>query len=370
MTVRVLIVDDSEFFREVLRDVLSGYTDLEVVGEAADGAAAIELVGQLRPDVVTMDVLLPLMSGIEAIQRIMAQRPTPIIGLSRLVGRGERIALDALAAGAVDVFEKPTAGLDPATTRRLVELLRSAARHPTALAHAAAAASSTGSATAASPASGPPASASGAGAAVEAHRVGHGWPRFRQRPLVLGLVASTGGPQVLRRVLSALPADFPIPIAVVQHTVAGFAAPLASWLDDASPLAVAPAVGGQRLVAGQVAIAPDGLHLELDGDAVIRLRAGPLESGHRPSGTVLLRSLARGFGGRAFGAVLSGMGRDGVDGLAEIDRAGGAAVVQDPDDAVIDTMPRHALAMVARAAVCTADQLPAIFLAAARAGAA
>lgn len=340
MTVRVLIVDDSDFFREVLRDVLSGYPDLEVVGEAADGAVAIEQAARLRPDVITMDVLLPLVGGIEAIRAIMAQRPTPIVGLSRLVGRGERLGLDALAAGAVEVVEKPTTGLDSATARRLVDLLRSAARGRFAVVTA------------------------------EAPRpASHGWPRFRTRPGILGLVASTGGPQVLRRLLGALPAGFPIPIAIVQHTVSGFTVPLASWLDDSSELTVAPAVAGQRLAAGQVAIAPDGQHLELDGDGVVRLRVGALESGHRPSGTVLLRSLARGYGARALGAVLSGMGRDGSDGLAEIDRAGGVAVVQHPDDAVIDTMPRHALAMVARASVATAEQLPAIFLAAARGGA-
>ncbi len=337
MTVRVLIVDDSDFFREVLRDVLGGYPDLEVVGEAADGAAAIELATRLRPDVITMDVLLPLIGGIEAIRTIMAQRPTSIIGLSRLVGRGERLGLDAMAAGAIEVVEKPTAGLDAAFARRLVELLRSAAR--------------------------------GHAAPVEApRRAAHGWPRFRSRPAIVGLVASTGGPQLLRRVLGALPASFPIPIAIVQHTIAGFTAPLASWLDDASPLAVALAVSGQRLGGGQVAIAPDGAHLEVDGDGVVCLRTGPLESGHRPSGTVMLRSLARGFGNRALGAVLSGMGRDGSDGLAEIDRAGGVAIVQDPDDAVIDTMPRHALAMVARASVVTTADLPGLLVAAARGG--
>jgi two-component system chemotaxis response regulator CheB len=336
---RILIVDDSDFFREVLRDVLGGYPDLEVVGEAADGADAIEQVVRLRPDVVTMDVLLPLIGGIEAIRAIMARCPTAVIGLSRLVGRGARLGLDAMAAGAIEVVEKPTTGLDAATTRRLVDLLRSAARGRLRPAEA--------------PARAP----------------NHGWPRFRSAPRIVGLVASTGGPQVLRGVLAALPAGFPIPIAVVQHTTAGFAVPLASWLDDASALAVAPAVSGQRLSAGQVAIAPDGQHLELDGEGVVRLRAGPLESGHRPSGTVMLRSLARGFGARALGAVLSGMGRDGSDGLAEIDRAGGVAVVQDPADALIDTMPRHALAMVARASVATAAQLPEILMAAARGGA-
>jgi two-component system, chemotaxis family, protein-glutamate methylesterase/glutaminase len=338
VTIRILIVDDSDFFREVLRDVLGGYPDLEVVGEAADGAAAIEQVARLRPDVVTMDVLLPLVGGIEAIRTIMERHPTAIVGVSRLVGRGERLGLDALAAGAIDVFEKPTTGLDAITARRLVELLRSAAR--------------------------------GHGTLAPKRPPARGWPRFRVPPLCVGLVASTGGPQVLRGLLAALPAAFPIPIVVVQHTVAGFAAPLASWLDDASPLAVATAVSGRRVAAGQVAIAPDGAHLELDRDGVFVLRGGPLEAGHRPSGTVLLRSLARGLGARALGAVLTGMGRDGSDGLAEIDRAGGIAVVQDPDDATIDTMPRHAMAMVARAAIATAAELPALLLAAARGGAA
>lgn len=338
MTVRVAIIDDSAFFREVLRELLGAAPDLEVVGEAGDGRRAVELVMELRPDVVTMDVLLPLVGGLDAIRAIMARRPTPIIVLSRLVGRGQQLGLDAIAAGALDVLEKPLAGLDGDHRRRLIELVRGAAR-----AHL-------------PPARPPP------------PRPPRALP-VRGRPRAIGVVASTGGPQLVRAALAGLPASYPIPIVVVQHTVAGFAAPMASWFDTATPLAVAVAVDGRPLTAGEVAVAPDDEHVVVDRTGVLRRRAGPAEAGHRPSGTALLRSLAEAFGPGAMGVVLTGMGKDGADGLAAIAHGGGLAVVQDPADAAIDAMPRRALAAVPGATAVTAAELPALLRSVAHKGA-
>ncbi|MEZ4402372.1 MAG: chemotaxis protein CheB [Kofleriaceae bacterium] len=334
MTVRVLVVDDSAFFREVLKAELAGAPELVVVGEAGDGARAIAMARELRPDVITMDVLLPLLGGLDAIRAIMAERPIPIVVLSRLVGHDARLALDAMAAGAVDLVEKPTSGFDAVGVRRLTDLLTTVA-------------ASRGGA--AAPPSTPPA------------RLALATP-----PRVVGVVASTGGPQLLRALVAALPGRFPIPIAIVQHTSAGFVEPLVSWLADASALAVEVAVAGRRVRGGQVVVAPDDRHLAIDRDGIVRLSDEPPVRSHRPAGDVLLRSLAAGFGPAALAVILSGMGADGAAGLAAVAAAGGVAVVQDPLDATIGAMPRAALALVPRATVTTAAGLPALVLAAAR----
>ena len=334
MRVRVLIVDDSAFFREVLRDALAPWPELEVVGEAGDGAAAIAAARALRPDVITMDVVLPLVGGLEAIRAIVAERPTAIVVLSRRVGHDARLALDAIAAGAVELVEKPLAGLDAAAARRLVELLVTVGTRP--------------------PPVSPPAVAPPPALAVAV------------AARVVGVVASTGGPPLLRALLAALPRDYPAPIAIVQHTTAGFVEPLVSWLADASALPVRVAVAGARLRGGEVVVAPDDRHLTVSAGGVVELGRGPREDGHRPSGTALLRSLARGAGAGAVGAVLSGMGHDGAAGLGAVAASGGVAIVQDPADAVIGAMPRAALAAAPGATVVRASALPAVLVLAAR----
>jgi two-component system chemotaxis response regulator CheB len=331
---RLLIADDSAFFREVLREVVAAFPDVEVVGEAADGEQAVELCCALAPDVVTMDVIMPLVGGIGAIRSIMARRPTAVVVLSRVAAGDERVALDAMAAGALEVFGKPAHGFDDATAVRLVALLRAAA------------------------AAGP-------------HRARpHAHPKpslpARAAPRVAGLVASTGGPQLLREVLAALPRDFPLPIAIVQHTASGFGAALASWLDDASALPVAIAEHGRALAPGRVVLAPDDRHLEIGEGGAVRVKRGPPVAGHRPSGTVLLESLARSYGSAALGVVLTGMGSDGAHGLAAIARAGGVAVVEDPDTAEVDRMPRSALAAAGEALIAAGDELADLLVSAAR----
>ncbi len=313
---RVLVVDDSPFFREVLRDVLRAYPDIEVVGEAANGLQAQAQALALRPDVITMDVVMPMVGGLDAIKQVMAQSPTPIVVLASPGNDPERLALDAIAAGALDVFEKPVAGFSRERADEFAQLLRAAARTRARFGPELSRASS---------------------ARVRA--------RVRVGPCrCVGLVASTGGPRVLREVLAALPASFPVPIALVQHTVPGFAVALASWLDDATALRVRVARHGERLRPGEVVVAPDLAHLQIGPEGQARLVGSPPIAGHRPSGNVLLRSLAETYRAAALGVVLTGMGRDGADGLFEIDRAGGVTVVQDPDTAAIDGMPRAARA--------------------------
>ena len=318
MPVRLLLVDDSPLARELLRAVLSGFDDIEIVGEAGDGMRARAMVEALRPDVVTMDVLMPMMGGLETIERIMAEHPTPIVVVANAHADSPRLAIEALEKGAVEVFPKPPSGFTDDQARQLAGAIRRAAR----------------------------VSLARRGSARADKRPTATIPVARGRLArieYIGVVGSTGAPHVLKSMIAALPASCPLAIAVVQHTAIGFTEALASWLHSRSRVPVRVAVEGARLQVGEVVLAPDDRHLEIEGSGIIRLRRGPPVDGHRPSGTTLLSSLAHAFGPRAAGIVLSGMGRDGADGLAAIEAAGGIAVVESPELAVVGGMPRQAL---------------------------
>jgi two-component system, chemotaxis family, protein-glutamate methylesterase/glutaminase len=312
MTMRVIIVDDSPFVREVLRAGLSRHADLEIVAEAGDGQTAEKLIRQLRPDVVTMDVVMPLMSGLDAIRNIMLRAPTPIVVVSDARGGVAQLMVEAVGAGAIEVFVKPVGGFDELAANQLAAILRAAAR-----AHVPA-------------------------------RVAPPLPTYRpgeiERKLagaaVLGIVASTGGPPALRDLLAPLPATFPIPIAIVQHTAVGFTGGLVAWLATCTKLPVEVAAAGRELRG--VMVAPDDHHMEVSRTGEVVLHRAPPIRGHRPSGTVLLRSLAA-FGRRAAGIVCTGMNDDGAAGLAALEQAGGVAIVEDPSTAIIDAMPRAAI---------------------------
>ncbi len=328
MPARLLIVDDSPLIRSVLRSVLAASPEITVVGEAADGLQAQALVRQLAPDVVTMDVVMPMMSGLETIERIMSERPTPIVVVADVHGDTEKLAMEALDRGAVALFPKPTGGFDMRSREELTRAITRAAKVSVR----------------------PPARA-------RAHRRLPTAPAFRIQVDCIGIVGSTGSPRTLRSILAALPAGFPCGIAIVQHTTRGFTQALASWLDESSPLGVRVARDGARIEPGQIVIAPDDAHLEIVHGGTIRIRRDPPVDGHRPSATVLLRSLAQAYGSRASGVVLSGMGRDGADGLAALDRSGAVVFVEDPESAVVGGMPREALKAAPSAIVVPATQL-------------
>lgn len=318
MALRVLLVDDSPLARELLRAVLSRFDDIEVVGEAADGMRARTMVSQLRPDVVTMDVLMPMMGGLETIERIMAEHPTPIVVVANTQSDSSRLAIEALERGALEVFPKPRSGFSEEQARQLAHAIRRASR----------------------------VSLAASGRVRPAARPGTVIPIARSRLArieVVGVVGSTGAPHVLKTLVSSLPASYPCAVAVVQHTAFGFTEALAHWLDAGAAVRVAVAADGARLRAGEVVLAPDDRHLEIDGSGKLHLRGGPPIDGHRPSGTALLASLAQGHGARAAGIVLSGMGRDGADGLAAIETAGGVVAVESPELAVVGGMPKQAL---------------------------
>ncbi|NVB85432.1 MAG: response regulator [Kofleriaceae bacterium] len=327
MSARLLIVDDSPLIRSVLRTVLAG-PEITVVGEAADGLQAQALVKQLAPDVVTMDVVMPMMSGLETIERIMSERPTPIVVVADVHGDTEKLAMEALDRGAVALFPKPTGGFDAHSRDELTRAITRAARITVR----------------------PP-------ARTRQHRRLPTAPAFRAHVDVVGIVGSTGSPRTLRAILSALPSPLPYGIAIVQHTTRGFTQALASWLDESSRLDVRVARDGSRIEPGQIVVAPDDAHLEIAHGGKIRIRGdGPVD-GHRPSGTVLLRSLAQTYGPRASGVVLSGMGRDGAEGAGALERAGAMVFVEDPDSAVVGGMPREALKAAPSAVVVPASQL-------------
>jgi two-component system chemotaxis response regulator CheB len=333
--IRCLVADDSRVFRAILRAILSRAPEVEIVGEAADGDEAVRRVVELKPDVVTMDVRMPGMDGLGAIAEIMRRLPTPIIVVSAEAGpEKQEVSFRALQLGAIEVLGKPrTDGQgrfeqDAAAIReavRAVAGLKLATRHPRLAARAAALASPP--APAAAPARTP-------------------WPPLQPvaapAPRVLGIVASTGGPAALARILGALPAGYPLPILVVQHIAQGFEAGLAHWLAGETPLAVRLAVHGEPLRPATVYIAADGRHLGAAGER-IELTDGPPVRGFRPSGTRLFESLARSYGAGAAGVVLSGMGDDGADGLKLVRERGGFTAAQGPVSSVVFGMPKVAI---------------------------
>jgi two-component system chemotaxis response regulator CheB len=312
---RVLICDDSRSYAAALRRLLEHDGDINVVGVSATAEDAIAALPRLEPTLVTMDFELPGMSGLEAVGLIMSARPVPICVLSSQIGLDTQRTAAALAAGALDAVDKGALDvLDPGGAaavafRRRVKVLSRAhvIRHPRARLEGARAARHIG--TVAS---------------------------------VIGVCASTGGPQILARLLEALPGDFPVPLLVVQHISPGFTEGLAQWLDRTVRLPVRVAEDGDPAAPG-VWIAPEGAHLKLDSSGLLMLDTRTVADLHRPSGDILLESIAAVAGRSGVAVVLSGMGRDGALGAAAVKRSGGLAIAQDEESSAVYGMPKAAL---------------------------
>ena len=317
---RVLVVDDSAYVRKVVREMLSRSPFLEVVGVARDGAEALELVAELNPDVVTCDLNMPAMDGVEFVRQQMARRPVAIILISVASESGEQV-LAALDAGAIDFVQKPTALasdklLDIAD--ELIEKVKAAARAP--LSRLA-----------------PP-------------NVQPTTPADRRRVpgnsafdiCVIG--ASTGGPQALKAVIPLLRPDFPIPVAMVLHMPIGYTRMYAEKLNELASLRVIEAEGREEVSPGTVFLAPAGRHLVFvrcpDGSVQTRLDLRPLDTPHRPSVDVLFQSAAQVYDGRVLGVVLTGMGADGREGAAWIKAKGGTLLTEAESTCVVYGMPR------------------------------
>jgi two-component system chemotaxis response regulator CheB len=335
---RVLVVEDSLTVRHRLCDVLGAASDVEVIGQAGDGKRAIELCRELRPDVVSLDMMLPIMTGVAATEYIMAYCPTPILIVSASMNRGELFrTYDALAAGAVDVLEKPRGDEpDGEWERRYLSALRLVARikvitHPRGRDRGGEGKELPARLKFPTPVAGAWAP-SGPGPAAD-----------RPVPAVLALGASTGGPGALLDVLSAIPLEVTVPIAIVLHLNEPFGEAFASWLDGQTTRRVAYAREGEPILswAGRVAMAPPGRHLIVEGGR-FRLSHAPERNFCRPSVDVLFESLARECGAATAAGLLTGMGRDGAEGLLAIRRAGGYTIAQDEASSVVYGMPREA----------------------------
>ena len=327
---RVVVVEDSLTIRMHIVEVLSAAPNIQVVGDAADGKSAIELCQQLRPSVITMDMMLPVMTGVAATEYIMAYCPTPILIVSASTNRGELFrTYDALAAGAVDVLEKPRGDeSDQTWDDRLIQAVRMVARirvitHPRArLAYG-------GRALTALRTRPPPEKA----------------PPIVRAPEVVGIGTSTGGPGALLTILANLPAGFPLPILVVQHISEPFGSAMAEWLDAQLNLEVRYAKHGELLPPPsecRVLMAPPGRHLELQ-EGRLYLTHAPERHSCRPSVDVLFESLAREMPGKALGCLLTGMGRDGARGLLAMKQSGGVTLAQDETSSIVFGMPGEAV---------------------------
>lgn len=324
--VRTVIVEDSPTARLLLEHIVSGDPRLSLVASLPSAEALLERLESLAPDVISLDVRLPGMNGLEATLEIMRRRPTPVVVVAADAA-DQRVAMGALRAGALSVLEKPPAPGQPAhaaAARRLcdqlvlmsrVKVVRQVIRReldfgldgPRAV-----------------PAAAPP-------------------PRAPGPFKALGLVASTGGPGALAEVLAGLGPGFPLPVLLVQHIGARFLDGFAAWLGQQGGMPVAVARHGAPATPGMAHVAPGDRHLRLSGGR-LELSADPPVDGQRPSGTVLLRSIAADAGAGGIGVVLTGMGSDGAAGLADLSRAGGYAVAEDASTAIVNGMPAAALA--------------------------
>ena len=315
-SVRVLICEDSRTYAAALQRTLEQDGQITVAAVCGSAEEAIAALPAVQPDLVTMDIELPGMSGLLAVEQIMSREPLPILVLSSHVGPRSDQAGAALAAGALDALAKddldlrnPTGAAAAAFRRRVTVLSRARViRHPRG-----------------------------------GLRAGRRSPAHARRAAAIGICASTGGPQILSRILAVLPAAYPVPLLVVQHIAAGFTEGLAAWLDQAVSLPVRLAADGAPAGPG-VWIAPEGAHLVLKAEGRLSLDRRTKAGLHRPSGDMLLHSIATAAGKAGVAVVLTGMGDDGAAGALAVRLRGGLAIAQDEGSSAVYGMPRAAVA--------------------------
>lgn len=331
--IRVLVVDDSSFMRKVISDILGTDPRIEVIGTARDGEDALKKIGELSPDVVTLDVEMPKKDGLVTLEEIMAERPLPVIMVSSLTQEGAQITLRALSMGAVDFVAKPSGHVSLNMRDVAADLVEKV--------HAAS--------TARLP---PPRKGRGASARQEEAPVrGPIEPfsaRFRKgRPEMVAIASSTGGPRALQQVFSQLPGDFPAPIVVVQHMPKDFTLSFAKRLDSMSELDVVEGSEGTELRPGLAVVAPGGYHMivrkKSQGKYVCSLSDSPPVLSVKPSANILFNSVAEEVGGVTVGVILTGMGRDGADGASALKAKGARIIAESQETCVVYGMPKAAV---------------------------
>jgi two-component system chemotaxis response regulator CheB len=319
--IRVLIAEDSSTVRDLLRAIIEADTRFEVAGVASNGVEAVQMAKALKPDVITMDIQMPLMDGFEASRKIMIDAPTPIVIVSSHYDvREVTVSMQALSVGALAVHAKPLGPDDPNFVEQTKDFLRTLYTMS------------------------------------QVHVIRHARkpgtlipPVTRIRPSTgacraVAIAVSTGGPAALRDMFQTLPVDYSVPVLVVQHISGGFVEGLAAWLNAVSAVRVKVAVQAERLQPRTVYLAPDDRHLGVTADGEqVYLADDPPIKGFRPSGTYLFESVAKAYGANVVGVIMTGMGDDGVAGLQAIHAAGGSIIAQDEESSVVFGMPARAI---------------------------
>jgi two-component system, chemotaxis family, protein-glutamate methylesterase/glutaminase len=336
--ITVLIVEDSPVVRDFLRHMLSADPEIQVIGTASDGEAALDAVQRQKPDVITMDIHMPRMNGLEATRRIMETHPTPIVIVSSSVVADEvTTTFRAIEAGALAVVPRPQGLGHPEHEATAQELIRTVKlmsevkvvrRWPHRRSE-----------------SRPP-------AAQKADK-----PRTSAAIQVVAVGASTGGPPVLQTLLSGLPKDFPVPVLIVQHMAAGFVQGFAEWLTQSTGFPVHVGVADDYLLPGHAYVAPDGVHMQVGMGRRIVLSQEAPKNGLRPSVSYLFQSVAYVFGCYAAGVLLTGMGKDGAEELKLLRDKGAVTIVQDKDSAVVYGMPGEAVKLDAATYVLPPERM-------------
>lgn len=345
--IRVLLVDDSPLALVVLQRLLAASPDIQVVGTATNGRDALDLIPHLQPTLICTDYHMPKMNGLEFTQQVMALYPRPILVVSSAVGGAadtDRV-FALLAAGAVDVFSKPRGGpdADAEAAEQFIKKVKIVAGVVVWGRPLKSGVVPLQSGTL--PASQPPA------------RAMHGATRGVRPPQIIAIGASTGGPPALQTILAQLPAHFPLPILCVQHISAGFLPGLVSWLAAQCEINIQIARPGEIPQPGNVYFPPENTHLVIDGKGRMQASSEPPLGGHRPSVTVTFRSVAAYYRDAAIGVLLTGMGRDGSDGMQELAQAGALTIAQNEASCVVYGMPKDAVERGAARIVLPPDDI-------------